>query len=500
MWQRTSWIGAVCLGSTLATLFIATPFIDLGLFKRTYLPRLEEALNRRLDVGQVKLTLAPALSLRVSNLRVFDGSPENTVFSSEQVFFTLKFWPLLAGRVEASELVLDRPVFNFRQSSSEPRRDGDQSPGKRSHPPRPEGKNVPAKDAISSHWLPANLIIRDGQFKLTGQGQPPIHVKGIDLALRGISGTGPFPYRASFDYPGLKRVALEGALDYQHANALLRLRDNKLTIATLTLPVRGDISDVSGTPRINLDLKTDNVDAKTIFEILSVFGLAPANTEVAGPMDVTVNVSGSSNNLTTRLRGVLKDVTIHGRRALKGRFRGEISLHIPTGSAPVSRRLQGNGRLAAHDGALTHGDLIRRIEQVSGMIGFSKEERRLATTFQRMEADFTFAGGYARFTRLYLANPQWEASGNGTVTLDQATLDMAVDTALSREASARAGRGRMTTYLKDKQGRIVVPLTIRGPLQDPSVDLNARKFAERRLPQNAERGFRTLAKRMFHSR
>jgi hypothetical protein len=93
-----------------------------------------------------------------------------------------------------------------------------------------------------------------------------------------------------------------------------------------------------------------------------------------------------------------------------------------------------------------------------------------------------------------------EVSGGGTMTLERPTLDVAISTALSAQASARAGRGRMTNYFKDKQGRIVVPLKIRGPLENPSVDLNAGKIADTRLPQNVEKGFSSFFNRLFRSR
>ena len=60
----------------------------------------------------------------------------------------------------------------------------------------------------------------------------------------------------------------------------------------------------------------------------------------------------------------------------------------------------------ARDGELTNVDLIKKIQRVTGMIGLSKDQRREATTFQKLEADFILGGGYAEFTRIYLVNPQ----------------------------------------------------------------------------------------------
>ncbi len=281
---------------------------------------------------------------------------------------------------------------------------------------------------------------------------------------------------------------------------MLELKNNFLKIQDLTLPLQGSIGNLSATPRLNLNVRSNNVDAKPIFQILSVFGLAPRDTEVSGPMDLSMNVTGPSNSLVTQVRGLFKDVKVHGKRALKGTLTGEASIRLPMGAGPVSRRLQGNGKLVARNGELTNVDLIKKIERVTGMIGLSRDEQRQATTFQTMEADFIIGGGYAEFTRLYLINPQMEVTGGGTMTIEQPTLNLNVDTALSPQASARAGRSRTTTFFKDKQGRIVVPLKVVGPVENPSVDLNAGKLAETGLPQNAEKGFSSFFKRLFRNR
>jgi len=111
-----------------------------------------------------------------------------------------------------------------------------------------------------------------------------------------------------------------------------------------------------------------------------------------------------------------------------------------------------------------------------------------------------FTDENADFSRLYLINPQMEVTGNGTMTLDQPTLNMALSTALSPQASARAGRGRATAFLKDKQGRIVVPLRVTGPVENPAVNLNSEKLAETALPKSVEKGFGSFFKGLFRGR
>ena len=210
-----------------------------------------------------------------------------------------------------------------------------------------------------------------------------------------------------------------------------------------------------------------------------------------------MTVTGPSNNLVTQLRGQFKEVKVNGKRALKGNLNGEIFIKLALGGGSVARRLQGDGKLIAHDGELTNVDLVNKIQRVTGMIGLSKDERRQATTFKTLEAEFTLADGLADFKRIYLTNPQIEANGVGTMTLDRPTLNIAVETALSNQASARAGRGRAATFFKDGQGRIIVPLKITGPVENPAVNLDGEKALTRGMGEKMEKGLGAFFKQLF---
>ena len=492
--------------AALLTLLLVIPhFVDLGLFKATYLPLVEDALGRRIDVGEVHLRLVPTPSIQISKLRVSDSQSyaDNTFFAAHQVQLKLKFLPLLRGRFEVTELVLDKPIFNLLKQADGSFNYADIAGKKTPAAPRREvrkktdgGKKVEAIPLA----LPSRMSIREGQMNLVTKGQTPVNIKGIELTLQEMSGDSPFPFRASFQYPGLKAVVLEGQLNYQEEKALLELKNNRLKIYDLTLPVQGSVSNLGTTPKVNLTLNSDDVDAKPIFQILSVFGLAPGDTEISGPMALNMTIAGPSNALVTEIRGVFKDVYVKGKRALKGNLTGEVNLRLPFGGGRVSQRLQGSGKLVARDGELTNVNLIKKVQRVTGMIGLSPDQQREATTFKTMEGDFTIGGGIADFSRLYLVNPQMEVTGNGTMTLDQPTLDILLSTTLSPQASARSGRGRSVSYLKDGKGRIVVPLRVAGPVENPSVNLNAAKLSESGLPKTVEKGFTSFFKNLFRGR
>lgn len=498
------WIALAAVAGLLAIVVIAPTFIDLGLFKRTYLPLIEEGLNRRVDVNEVRLSLIPTPSIRLSKLSVSDSPafPDNTFFSAEQVQLRLKFWPLLRGRFEITELVLERPVFNLMKQPDGSFNYADIAARKSAVPRRDGKKKIDAAkgaDAAAIPLLvPTRMRVQSGQVNIVAKGQPTVGIKGIDLALQEFSGERPFPFHASFDYPGLKTVSLEGELDYQAAKAALELKNSRLKLQGLELPLRGNVGNLAAMPRVNLNINGENVEAKPIFHILAAFGLAPHDSEVSGPMDLTVALAGPSNNLVAQIRGLLKNVRVNGKRALKGNLSGVVSVRLPLAGGSVSKRLLGDGKLVARDGELTNLDLVKKIQRVTGMIGLSKDQRREATTFQKLEADFILGGGYAEFTRIYLVNPQLEVTGDGTMTLEQPTLDMAISTALSPQASGRTGRS--AKFFKDKQGRIVVPLKVFGRVENPSVELNGAKLVEAGLPVSREKNFSSYFRQLFRNR
>lgn len=505
--KRMIWISGAMAVFLIAVLLITPHFIDLGIFKQTYLPLVEDSLHRRIDVGEVRLSLIPTPSIRLSNLQVSDSPafPDNIFFAAEQLQLRLSFWALLRGRFEVTEFILAKPVINLLKRPDGTFNYSDLA-GKRVAIEKPRdkkkkaSKSKPPEPAAMPLIVPSRMRIRDGQLNVQTVGQNPIKIEGIALSLQGFSSDRAFPYRASFSYPGLKTVALEGSLDYREEQSRLTLRDNRLQIQDLILPVEGSISDVSTLPRVDLSLATDRVEAKPIFQILSVFGLAPRDTEVSGPMGLRMTVAGPSHSLVTQVHGQFKDLRVEDKRALKGNLNGEVFIKLPLGGrSSAARRLQGNGKLVARDGELSNVSLITKVRKVTGLLGLSQEERRQATTFKTLETEFTIADGFADFKRIHLINPQIEVHGNGTMTLERPKLNLAIETALSAQASRRSGKGRTASFFKNDQGRVVVPLKISGPVESPSVDLDSAKLVQRRSGQTVEQGFGSFFKQLFRT-
>ena len=504
--KKLLWFSAGGILIFAGIVLVAPAFIDLGFFKSTYLPLVEEAIRRRVDVGELRLRLLPAPSVRFSSLKVSDTPdfPDNTFFAAEQVQLRLKLWPLLRGRFEVTELVLEKPVVNLLRQADGSFTASDIAGNKLSGATKRETRKQSAgkeqESAALPIFLPARMRIRDGQFKLETKGQKPLSIDGVDLVLEEFSSGRPFPYRASFDYPGLKTVSLEGTLNYREEHAELQIQNNRLRIGDLVLPMDGTVSQLAAVPKVNLTIDGNRIQAKPVFDILAVFGLAPPDTEISGPMDLRLTVNGPSNSLLTQMRGKFHNVKVNGKRALKGTLNGEVFMKLPLRGGTVAEKVEGDGKLVAHDGELTNGDLIGKIQRATGMIGWSKQQREEVTTFKSLEGDFTINDGLANFERLYMVNSQLEMTGEGTMTLNRLVLDMRLDAALSSAASARAGQTRSVAFLKDSRGRVVVPLKITGRLENPAVNLDSEKALARGIGSRREKGLGSFFKNFFRGK
>jgi hypothetical protein len=498
-------IGSVTVLAVLIAAVVVLPgFVDLGRFKSTYLPLFEETLQRRIDVGEVRLKLVPTPSIKLSKLKI-SGTPAfpgETFFAAQDVHLRLKFWPLLRGRFDITEFVLDKPVFTLQKVSK--RSSSYADPAERKMPAntraalnqlRPAPKQ-PDSAGIAL-IIPDRLRVNDGQLHIMTAGRTPVRIHGIGLSMEEFSSEKPFRYRATFDYPGLKTVTLTGQLDYQDEQAKLTLKDNRLTVQNLTLPLEGNISDLTTAPRLDLLMADENVDARPVMQVLAVFGLAPTDTEISGPMGLRIAVSGPSNNLLTQIQGEFKDVKLYGKRAIKGDLNGAVSLRLAGDGSDVIKKLQGNGKLSAREGELTNVDLIKKIQRASGFIGFSAHQRREATTFKTLDTEFTLDNGVVDFKRIYLLNPQLELSGGGTMTLARQALNIGMDATLSPQASLKASRGRTSELFKNQRGQLVVPLTVTGDAQNPDVNIDSGKLARRGATRSMEKSLRTFFRQLF---
>src|SRR5215208_2062951 len=107
-------IGLVVAVVVMLGVILSLPFlIDLNKYQDQYKPPIEDALNRKVQVQEIRLTIWPRLGVRIAGFTVFDdpafGSEPFASLASLDV--GVQLLPLLKGKVEVDEIILRDPVI-----------------------------------------------------------------------------------------------------------------------------------------------------------------------------------------------------------------------------------------------------------------------------------------------------------------------------------------------------------------------------------------------------
>jgi AsmA protein len=107
-------IGLLIVVVMVVGVVLALPFlVDLNKYQDQYKPLIEDALNRKIQLQDIRLTIWPRIGARVTGFAVLDdpafGSSPFTSLTSLDV--GVKLMPLLGGKVEVEEITLRNPVI-----------------------------------------------------------------------------------------------------------------------------------------------------------------------------------------------------------------------------------------------------------------------------------------------------------------------------------------------------------------------------------------------------
>jgi hypothetical protein len=177
---------------------------------------------------------------------------------------------------------------------------------------------------------------------------------------------------------------------------------------------------------------------------------------------------------TTNVTNVL-----HGAARVSGNLRGE-----GYGTAAVQRSLAGTIRFDLTDGVIRGFPALSAIGRALGATAQAGEN----TAFERLTGSATLGGGRARTRDLVIQSGELLLAGEGTIGFDR-TLDLRMVATLSPALSSRlGGRLGLLTRLADRQGRISLPLTVRGTAAAPRISVDIRAVAKQELPDIVRRG------------
>jgi AsmA protein len=500
-------IGLLVLVVLLVGTVLSLPFlVDLNKYQDQYTPIVEEALNRKVQLQDIRLTIWPRIGATVAGFAVMDdpsfGSGPFASLSSLDV--GVKLMPLLSGQVEVEEVTLRNPVItviknkNGVLNASTIGRKGVAVPEAPSKAPIPSAEGplkilaLLAVDRVSIDG--GKLTYRDQSVAKTTE----YVLEDLEVLLRDVRlGQTSNLHVASLVQPYNMPIKLDGTfgplkdtMDVEAINVQLSVGKTDFTITgkavdhNATVNVSSPVINTANLP-IALPFKKP-VEIKNLQIAAEVKGQeAKLNTLSFGLFDGEVKGNGTlvAGSDTPPFNG---GVTIKGVQlgpalstvaetpvSVSGTAGVDLSVQGRGFSMPdLTKALQGTGHMAVKDGKIQGVNILQEVVSALKVAGISIGDPK-ATVFSTIETDLAIKQGVIKLQNLLMDSHDFQATGGGTIGFDQ-QLNLLVNLNLSQEVSQKLSGASPVVKIAMKEGRLSLPLAITGTAQAPSYGVDVK--------------------------
>lgn len=499
-------IGLLVLVVLLVGSVLALPFlIDLNKYQDQYKPLIEDALNRKVQLENIRLTIWPRIGARVAGFAVLDdpsfGSAPVASLSSLDV--GVKLIPLLSGKVEVEDITLHQPVMTVIKNKngvlnvSTIGRKGVAVPEKPSRAPIPSAEGplkilaLLAVDRVSVDG--GKLTYRD----LSAANPTEYVLQDMELLLRDVRlGQTPNVHFVSLVQPFNMPVKLDGSfgplretMDIDALSFELGVGKTELTITgnaagnDANIYITSSVINTANLP-VSLPLKKP-VDIKN-FQIaaevkgqgvkLNTLSFQLFDGQVKGQGKLIAGSDAPPFKGGVAVQGVQLGSVLNAVAetpiSVSGTAGADLSLQGEGFSMPnLTRALEGIGHIAVKDGKIEGVNLLQEVVSALKVAGISLDDAK-ATAFSTIETDLAVKQGVINVQRLLMDSHDFQATGGGTIGFDQ-RLKLLVNLNLSQDLSQKIVAASPVVKIALKDGRLTLPLTITGTAQAPTygVDL-----------------------------
>jgi uncharacterized protein involved in outer membrane biogenesis len=221
-----------------------------------------------------------------------------------------------------------------------------------------------------------------------------------------------------------------------------------------------------------------------------------------GRLDLDLSAKGAPFRLVSRVEGVDADRLLTALSPSRGGvLHGIASLTFDVGgeaaAGDVVPSLRGSVHAELNNGRLLTVGILKQVVQILEMAG-GRGIGRDETPFDHVSASFLVRDSSASTDDLEFRSADLDLDGGGSVGLD-GSLHLDVKASFSRTASADLVRE--TPQLKfriDPDGRLTMPLRIRGDLKAPVVQLDLDRVLREGLERSVkDRGRKGLLRRLL---
>ncbi|MBI3357274.1 MAG: AsmA family protein [Nitrospirae bacterium] len=488
-------------------LVLSLPFlIDLNKYQDQYKPIIEESLNRKIQLQDIRLTIWPRIGTRVAGFSVLDdpgfGSGSFATLTSLDV--GVKLMPLLSGKVEVEEITLRDPVItviknkNGVLNASTIGRKGVALPETPSRAPIPSTEG-PLK--ILAMLAVDRVSIAGGKltYRDLSAAKPTEYVlQDLELLLQSVRlGQTPSLHFASLVQPFNMPVKLDGTFgpltettDIEAINLQLGLGKTDFTITGKTVGHDATVnisSPVINTANLPIALPLHKpVDIKNLQIAAEVKGQeAKLNTlsfqlfdgQAKGQGKLIAGSDAPPFNGTVTIQGLQLGPALNAVAAtqvsISGTAGADLSLQGRGFSMPdLTKALEGTGHVAVKEGKIEGVNLVQEALSILKVVGISLDDAK-ATAFSTIETDLAIKQGIINVQRLLMDSHDFQATGGGTIGFDQ-KLNLTVKLNLSQDLSQKIAGVSPVAKIALKEGRLSLPLTITGTAQAPSYGLDMK--------------------------
>jgi hypothetical protein len=176
-----------------------------------------------------------------------------------------------------------------------------------------------------------------------------------------------------------------------------------------------------------------------------------------------------------------RDQRVDGKASIRAALRGIV------GEA-LARTMEGRVTVRVADGVIREFPLLATLNRTLRLAEGDARDTR----FERLSAAFSVEDGWATTDDLLLVAQEVRVEARGRIGFDR-TLDLAGRAVLSPERSARAIRSvHELAALRNEQGELVIPLTITGTADAPTIALDLQAAITRSLKEELRRRLRGI--------
>ena len=497
----------LAIGSILALPFL----IDLNRYQDQYKPLIEDALNRKVQLQDIRLTIWPRIGARVAGFTVLDDPAfgSNAFASLASLDIGVKLMPLLSGQVEVEEIALRDPVITVIKNKngvlnvSTIGRTGVAAPKTPSRAPIPSTEGplkilaLLAVDRVSitggtltyrdqSAAKATEYIVQDMEILLQGVrlGQTPtLHVGmlvqplNLPVKLNGTFG----PLKESTDIDAINLQLALGKTDFTITGKIVgrnaSLNVNAPVINTANLPVALPLLQPIDIKNLQIAANIQGQDVllqRLSFQLfdgqVAAEGRVMSGSETP-PFTGKVTIQGMQLDPALKALATTQ-VSISGTAGANLSMQGR-GISIPD----LTQSLEGTGHVAVKDGKIEGVNLLQEAVSILNVAGISLDHAK-ATAFSTIETDLAVKEGTVYVQRLLMDSHDFQATGGGTIGFDQ-KLNLAVNLNLSQDLSQKIAHSSPAAKLAMKGDRLSLPLTITGTAQAPSYGIDMKGLTGR---------------------